>query len=57
MKTQTEWKDIKNAWTAPNGYKWQCNGAMFVKNEDGKYVYNKNYKQRLVKISKEGVQG
>ena len=52
-----KWKDIITTARVPNGYKWQCNGAKFVKNEDGKYVHNKNYKQRLVKISEGGVQG
>lgn len=49
-----EWKDIKDAGTAPNGYKWQCNGAMFVKNEKGEFVHNKNYRQRLVKVDETG---
>lgn len=48
----SEWKDIKGATTAPYGYKWQRNGARFVKNEKGEFVHNKNYRQRLVKIDK-----
>ena len=47
-----EWKDIENTWTQPKGYKWQCNGAMFIKNENGEFVFNEKYRQRLVKIDK-----
>ena len=47
------WKNIKNAIVHPKGYKWQRKGAMFVKNENGVYMYNKEYKQRLVKVGAE----
>ncbi len=49
-KAMSEWHDITTATTAPSGFKWQRNGPMFVKGEDGKYVRNKEYEQRLVKI-------
>lgn len=40
---KTKWKDIKDATTAPIGYKWQNNG---------KSRFSKEYKSRLVKINK-----
>lgn len=47
-----EWIDIENA-NNPKGYKWQRSGAMFVKNQNGSFVYNENYKQRLVEVGEQ----
>lgn len=51
----SEWIGIENTWCYPIGYKWQCNGAMFIKDESGEFVFNEKYRQRLVKVDERAV--